>query len=156
MELITGKNNQLLRQKSMPVKHINAEVRHLIIEMKKIMRQNNGVGLAAIQVSEPLRIVICELDNKFYALINPEIIRFSSKTSIMEEGCLSLPHIFGEVERSEKIVVKATNFEGKKIKLKAFGALARVLQHEIDHLDGILFIDKAKNIREEKNKGVAL
>jgi peptide deformylase len=146
MEILTGEKNPILRQKSEPMEHLTKESRDLIIQMKKIMEDNNGIGLAAPQINVSLRIIVCELDNKFYAFINPEIIKFSKKTSLLEEGCLSLPNIYGEVARPEKIILKATNPEGKKIKLKAFGLLARVIQHEIDHLDGILFIDKAKNI----------
>jgi len=172
MELLIGENNRTLRQKSLSVKHIDSEARSLIEQMKEIINQNNGVGLAAIQIGVPLRIIICQIDdknlafgenlvshfarNKFYTLINPEITKFFPETSIMEEGCLSLPNIYGEVERPEKITVKAINFDGKKIKLKAFGLLARVIQHEIDHLDGILFVDKAKNIKKESRKGTAL
>lgn len=156
MEILTGEDNKTLRQISLPVKHINAEVRSLIEQMRKIMKQNNGVGLAAIQVGEPTRIIVCEIDDKFYTFINPEIIKSFPETSIMEEGCLSLPNIYGEVERPKKIVVRAVNFDGKKIKLKAFGLLARVIQHEMDHLDGILFIDKAKNITKQTRKTTAL
>jgi len=141
MEILTGENNKTLKQKSLPVKHIDAEVRSLIGQMKEVMRQNNGVGLAAIQVGEPTRIIICEIDDKFYTFINPEIIKSFPETSVTEEGCLSLPNIYGEVERPKKIILKAINFDGKKMKMKAFGLLARVIQHELDHLDGILFID---------------
>lgn len=146
MEILTGDKNPILRQKSQPIEHLTKEVRDLIIQMKKNMENNNGVGLAAPQINVSLRVIICEVDNKFYAFINPEIIKSSKKTSSIEEGCLSLPDIYGEVERPERIILKAINSNGKKIKLKAFGLLARVIQHEIDHLDGILFIDKAKNI----------
>jgi len=156
MEILTGENDKTLRQKSLPVKHINTNVRSLIKQMREVVRQNNGVGLAAIQIGEPARIIICEIDDKFYTFINPEIIKFFSETSIMEEGCLSLPNIYGEVERPEKIIVRAINFDGKKIKLKAFGLLARVIQHELDHLDGELFIDKAKNITKQTRKTAAL
>lgn len=156
MELLTGENNKTLRQRSLPVKHINADVRSLIEQMKEVMRKNNGVGLAAIQVGEPMRIITCEIDNKFYSFINPEIIKSFPETSIMEEGCLSLPNIYGEVERPKKIILKAVNFNGKKIKMKAFGLLARVIQHEIDHLDGVLFIDKAKNIKKQTQTKTAL
>jgi peptide deformylase len=155
MELVTGKDNQTLRQKSLPVKKIDAEVRSFISQMQDIMKQNDGIGLAAIQIGNPLRIVVCEVNDKMYSFINPEITKLSSKTSVLEEGCLSLPNFYGEVERPEKIIVKATNLEGKKIKLKAFGLLARVLQHEIDHLDGILFIDKARNVIEERRQTTA-
>jgi peptide deformylase len=152
MELVTGKDNKTLRQKSLPVKKIDAEVRSFISQMQDIMKKNDGIGLAAIQIGNPLRVVVCEINDKIYSLINPEITKLSSKTSVLEEGCLSLPNFYGEVERSEKIIVKATNLEGKKIKLKAFGLLARVLQHEIDHLDGVLFIDKAMNVIEERRQ----
>ena len=156
MEILIGENNQTLRQKSLPVKHIDAGVRSLIKQIKEVIKQNNGVGLAAIQVGEPTRIIVCEIDDKFYTFINPEIIKFFPETSVMEEGCLSLPNIYGEVERSKKITLKAIDFDGKKIKMKAFGLLARVIQHEIDHLDGILFIDKAKNITKQSRKTAAL
>ena len=156
MEILTGENNKTLRQKSLPVKHIDSDVRSLIEQMKEVVRQNNGVGLAAIQVGEPTRIIICEIDDKFYTFINPEIIKFFPETSIMEEGCLSLPNIYGEVERSKRITLKAINFDGKKIKMKAFGLLAREIQHEADQLDGILFIDKAKNITKQTRKTGAL
>ncbi len=156
MEILIGENNKTLRQRSLPVRHINADVRNLIEQMRKTMEENNGVGLAAIQIGEPTRIIVCEIDDKFYTFINPEIIKSFPETLVMEEGCLSLPGIYGEVERPKKISIKATNFEGKKIKMKAFGLLARVIQHEIDHLDGILFIDKATNITKQTQKARAL
>lgn len=156
MEILTGEDNKTLRQKSLSVKHIDAGVRSLIEQMKEVIRQNNGVGLAAIQIGEPTRIIICEIDDKFYTFINPEIIKSFSETLVTEEGCLSLPNIYGEVERPKKIILKAVNFDGKKIKMKAFGLLARVIQHELDHLDGILFIDKAKNITKQTRTTTAL
>ena len=156
MEILIGENNKTLRQRSLPVKHIDADVRSLIEQMKKVMEQNNGVGLAAIQIGEPTRIIICEIDDKFYTFINPEIIKSFPETLVTEEGCLSLPNIYGEVERPKKISLQAINFDGKKIKIKVFGLLARVIQHEIDHLDGILFIDKAKNITKQTQKTRAL
>jgi len=156
MEILIGENNKTLRQRSLPVRHINADVRNLIEQMKKTIKENNGVGLAAIQIGEPTRIIVCEIDDKFYTFINPEIIKSFPETSVTEEGCLSLPSIYGEVERPKKISIKATNFEGKKIKMKAFDLLARVIQHEIDHLDGILFIDKATNITKQTQKATAL
>ena len=156
MEILIGENNKTLRQKSLPVRRINADARSLIEQMRKVIKQNNGVGLAAIQIGEPTRIIVCEIDDKFYTFINPEIIKSFSETSVTEEGCLSLPNMYGEVERPKKISLKAINFDGKKIKIKAFGLLARVVQHEIDHLDGILFIDKAKNITKQTRKTTAL
>ena len=147
MEIVTGENNKILRQKSKEVIQFNKELSDLIKDMKKIMEDNNGIGLAAIQVGIPKRVIVCEVNNKFYSFINPVLVKSSPATSIMEEGCLSLPGIFGEVERPEKITIKAMNSRGKTRKVKAFGLLARVIQHEMDHLDGILFIDKAKNIK---------
>ncbi len=102
MEILIGEQNKTLRQKSLPVRHINADVRNLIKQMKKKMEENNGVGLAAIQVGEPTRIIVCEIDDKFYTFINPEIIKSFPETLVMEEGCLSLPGIYGEVERPKK------------------------------------------------------
>jgi len=157
MDILTGEKNPILRQKSKFVEHLTKEVRDLIIQMKKIMENDNGVGLAAPQINVSQRIIICNVDNKFYSFINPEIVKSSKETSSIEEGCLSLPNIYGEVERPEKIILKAIDSDGKKIKLKVFGLLARVIQHEIDHLDGILFIDKAKNIiKDTAQKGVAI
>ncbi len=153
MEIVTGEKNKILRQKSLPVQHLDKDVHLLVEEMRKIMEENNGIGLAAIQVGRPERVIVVEVDNKFYAFINPQIIKKSKKTIVMEEGCLSLPGIFGDVERPEKITFRALNLRGKKVKMKVFGLLARVIQHEIDHLDGILFIDKARNIvREAKDR----
>jgi len=149
MEIITGEKNRILRQKSLPVEHLDENVYLLIKEMRKIMEDNQGIGLAAIQVGKPERIIICEVNNKFYVFINPLITKVSKKTLVMEEGCLSLPGIFGEVERPEKITLRAINSKGKKIKMKAFGLLARVIQHEVDHLNGILFIDKARSVKKE-------
>jgi len=156
MELVIGKDNQTLRQKSLSVKKMDADLHALISQMQKTMKENDGIGLAAIQIGVPLRVIVCEVNDKMYSLINPEIVKLSSETSTFEEGCLSLPGIYGEVERPEKVTVKATNLDGKKVKIKAFDLLARVVQHEIDHLDGILFIDKASNIREDKRQTTAL
>lgn len=156
MEILTGDKNPILRQKSKPVEHLTKETRDLISRMKTIMQGSNGIGIAAPQINVPLRIIVCEVNNKFYAFINPETVKFSKETSSLEEGCLSLPNIYGEVERPEKITLKALGPDGKKIKLKVFGILARVIQHEIDHLDGILFIDKAAKITKEKRQITAL
>lgn len=146
MEIITGEHNKVLRQKSKEVTEFNQGLSILVRDMRKIMKKNNGIGLAAIQVGIPQRVIICEVNDKFYSFINPVLIKVSPSTSFMEEGCLSLPGILGDVERPEKIVIRAMNLRGKTKKIKAFGLLARVIQHEMDHLDGILFIDKAKTV----------
>lgn len=155
-DIITGQDNKTLRQKSLPVKRIDADVRSLIAKMKKEMEENDGAGLAAVQIGEPLSVIVCQLDDKFYSFINPEIVKSSSETDVAVEGCLSLPHIYGEVERPQKITLKALDFNGRKIKMKAFGMLARVIQHEMDHLNGVLFVDKAKSLQEDWQKSQAL
>ncbi|MGC8880742.1 MAG: peptide deformylase [Minisyncoccia bacterium] len=152
MEIITGENNPILRQKSKVVEHFNQEVFSLIEKMKKTIKENNALGLAAIQIGVPSRVIVCRIDENFKVFINPEIIKFSQQEEIFPEGCLSLPGYYGEVIRPKTIVLEAQNENGKKIKIKAFGLLARVIQHEIDHLNGVLFIDKAKNIKKETGR----
>ncbi len=143
------------------------EINELIKKMKEIMLQANGIGLSANQVGlnlkmfvalipkKPLKrdernkIIIPSPDEaKFYAIFNPEIIKFSKQTEVIEEGCLSVPGVLGEVERPKKITIIDFDKNGRKIKIKADGLTARVFQHETDHLNGILFIDKAKNIKK--------
>lgn len=115
----------------------------LVFEMLKTMEAEKGIGLAAPQVGSDLRICVAKIDNVPYVLVNPQIKSFSRKKEIFEEGCLSFPGKFFPVERPVKVKIKARGADGKKIKIKADGLLARVLQHEIDHLDGILVIDRA-------------
>jgi len=152
MTIITGEKNPILRQKSKEVEHFTKEVYDLIEQMKQIVIKENALGLAAVQIGIPKRIIVCRVNDEFKVFINPEIKAFSKQKDCLEEGCLSLPNIYGEVERPKTITLLAKNEEGKKIKLKVFGLLSRIIQHEIDHLNGILFIDKAKKIRKE-NRG---
>jgi len=119
------------------------KIQRMIFDMAKTMETEKGVGLAAPQIGSNLRICVVKIGDETIALINPKIKSFSRKKDIFEEGCLSFPGKFFLVERPVKVKVKARNVEGKKIKIKADGLLARVLQHEIDHLDGILVIDQA-------------
>jgi len=162
------KEEKFLRQKTAEFdfnKYTKKEIGALIKEMKKIMIENNGIGLSANQVGLNLRFFIVQIpknisgnqpnnqaESAFYAIFNPEIIKFSEKKSIMEEGCLSVPGIYGLVERPEKITLVGYDKNAKKIKIKAWGLLARVFQHEIDHLNGILFIDKAKELYKVTSK----
>lgn len=138
-----------MREKAEPVLKIDNEIKSLVTEMKKIMKKYNGVGLAANQVGVKKRIFVMEVNNKSYVCINPKIIK-RGKEELMEEGCLSVPNKWGEVLRSNFVVLKYQNLWGKEKTLRAKGLLAQVIQHEVDHLDGILFIDKAKNIYEIK------
>lgn len=138
--------NDFLRQKTRDVKIEelkDPKIQRLISNMVKTMEDEKGVGLAAPQVGSNLRICIVKNGDEFYALINPKVKSFSRKKEIFEEGCLSFPGKYFSVERPNKVKVQAQDIKGIKVKIKAGGLLARVLQHEIDHLDGILVIDRA-------------
>jgi peptide deformylase len=136
--------NDFLRKKVKEVEDFkDPRLARLVSDMLKTMETEKGIGLAAPQIGSDLRICVARVDNIPYALINPQIKSFSRKREIFEEGCLSFPGKFFPVERSVKVKVKARDLSGKKIKIKAEGLLARVLQHEIDHLDGVLVIDRA-------------
>lgn len=151
--------NDILRRKARPVDEITNELQTLIDDMFVTMREAPGVGLAAPQVNVPLRIVVIEYGDepededeepgpkKQYVLINPEITRMSTETVIGNEGCLSIPGLVGDVERSVAVTVTAQNRRGQPIKIKASGWLARIFQHEIDHLNGVLFIDKTDKLQ---------
>ncbi len=133
----------VLRKKCEKIKDpLNPEIQKLITEMIKSMKANNGMGLAAPQVGKSLRLCIVEENGQLYVLINPKIKSRSSEKTLGEEGCLSFPGKFLNIERSEKVKVRCLNEKGEKIKLKASGLLARAFQHETDHLEGILFIDR--------------
>jgi peptide deformylase len=104
-----------------------------------------GVGLAATQVDVQLRVIVMKVDNQLYTLANPEVVR-SSGEQIGYEGCLSVPGYVGEVARAEKVTIKALNRNGREVRIKGEGLLARAILHEIDHLDGILFIDRLTDL----------
>jgi len=145
------KNNKILRKKSLPVEHIDNQIKTIIKEMRQLMNLENGVGLAAPQIGLNQRFFVVELDNKYYVFINPQILQYSKELVDMEEGCLSIPDQAGIVARPAELVIEAYGTNEKKFKLKAKGVLARVIQHENDHLDGILFIDKAKSLRPKNS-----
>ena len=137
-------------------------LKEFITDMFDTMYQSDGVGLAAPQVNVPLRIVVVEFGSeedeeapkKLYTVINPEITRPSTETVLGTEGCLSVPGIVGEVERAESLTVKGLSRRGQPITIKAKGWLARIFQHEIDHLDGILFVDRAEKLwKTEEQQG---
>ena len=135
----------ILRKKSEEVKEITDEIKKLTEDMKETMDRNQGVGLAAPQVGINKRIIVInpELANSdVFALINPKITKKSKETETEEEGCLCFPGLFLKIKRAKEIEIEVLNINGEKIKIKAQGLFARVLQHEIDHLDGILFIDR--------------
>lgn len=136
----------VLKQISAPVDKIDKRFRNFLDDMYETMRKSDGVGIAAPQVGVLMRACVVDVDGKSrFDLINPVIIE--REGSIVEnEGCLSCPNLYGDVERAEKVRVEYTSRFGKKKTLDAEGLLARCIQHEIDHLDGKLFIDIAKNI----------
>jgi peptide deformylase len=138
--------NPILRQKAKKVKDpMNPKIQELILVMKETLNKKNGLGLAAPQIAESIQLCLVKDDRTSespYILINPQI-KFSSRDkSIMEEGCLSIPEKYFLIERSNKIKVRYLDETGKKCKIKAEGLLARAIQHETDHLKGILITDK--------------
>jgi len=132
----------ILRGKALPVKEIAPEILNLIKDMAETMYTDSGVGLAAPQVGVSKRIIVIDGEEEgLIALINPMIVK-SEGELVEEEGCLSIPGIYSQVKRSSKVTVKALNENGDPIEITKEGLAARALQHEIDHLDGILFIDR--------------
>jgi len=126
-------------------KHKKSEVNELIKTMRTAMEKADGIGLSANQIGLDLSVFVAKVENKFYAVFNPEIVKQSSSEIAAEEGCLSIPEIYGEVFRPERITLSGYDKNGKKIKIKAWGLLARVFQHEVDHLNGKLFVDHIKS-----------
>jgi peptide deformylase len=144
-----------LRLKSEPVKRIDAGIRKLVDDLFETMYDAPGIGLAAIQIGIPKRVVTMDLskkeeDHEPQVFINPEVIWKSDETSKYEEGCLSIPEYYEEVERSAKVKVKYLDLEGKAREIEASGLLATCLQHEIDHTDGILFIDHISKLKRDR------
>jgi len=134
---------KILRQKAKKIKDpLAPEIQKLIKDMVETLRKAQGLGLAAPQVGKSIRLCVVEFEGKLYILANPKIINFSKNKSLLEEGCLSLPGKFLPIARPEKVKVMHLDEKGKRSKIKAEGILARVIQHEIDHLNGILIIDK--------------
>ena len=131
----------LLRQRSKPVLTINEDVAALVAHMEQIMRAANGVGLAAPQLGILQRIFVYDAGDGFHAIINPKILGRKGE-QIGIEGCLSIPGLQGDVVRANEVVVKGMDQFGKPVRIRGEGLTARVIQHENDHLDGILFIDR--------------
>lgn len=144
----------VLRQKARKVSSFGADLQKLIDDMVETMREAPGVGLAAPQVDVPLRVIVVEFGDeedeeapaKLYSLVNPEVIKASAETDMGTEGCLSIPGFVGDVDRPVSVTIKGLNRRGKPMRIKAKGWLARIFQHEIDHLDGVLFIDRAEKV----------
>lgn len=124
------------------------ERRELVRQLRQAMKQANGVGLSANQVGSSARVFVARVENKFYTVFNPEITKSSADETTDEEGCLSVPALFGQVPRANRVVLTGQDAAGKRIKIKAWGLLARVVQHEVDHLNGVLFLDRAERVYE--------
>ncbi|MBC8130036.1 MAG: peptide deformylase [Rhizobiaceae bacterium] len=144
----------LLRQASRPVETVDAAVRKLADDMLETMYDAPGIGLAAIQVGEPLRMLTIDLsgedDEKApRVFLNPEVVATSDALSVYEEGCLSIPDYYAEVERPDAITLRYLGLDGEMHEEAATGLLATCLQHEIDHLNGILFIDHISKLKRD-------
>ncbi len=165
VKIYQEKETPILRSKAklVPVKEISSKkIQKIITGMKKALAsQEDGVAIAAPQIGEPLRIFVVAgktkaiianeegpVKYKDEVFINPEIIKLSRQKNSMEEGCLSVRWLYGKVKRSEKVEISAYDEKGKKVRRGASGLMAQIFQHECDHLEGILFIDKAKDIHE--------
>jgi peptide deformylase len=131
----------ILREETSPVEQITDALRMLAKDMFDTMYLAKGIGLAAPQVGRSERLAVIDVNDKAFVIINPEIIELDSKTAKAEEGCLSIPDVYGDVERPVRVRVRALDLEGKPFEIEADELLARCLQHEIDHLHGKLFID---------------
>ena len=144
-----------LRLVSEPVKRVDADIRALADDMFETMYEAPGIGLAAIQVGVPKRVVVMDLSKKDEAqqpqvFINPEITWASTELSSHEEGCLSIPEYYEEVERPFKVKVKYLDLDGKAHEIEADGLLATCLQHEVDHTNGVLFIDHISKLKRDR------
>ena len=144
----------ILRQVSRPVETVDAAVRTLADDMLATMYDAPGIGLAAIQVGEPLRMLTIDLSGEDEekaprVFLNPEILKTSDERSTYEEGCLSIPDYYAEVERPATVTVRYLGLDGKQHEDEASGLLATCLQHELDHLDGVLFIDHISKLKRE-------
>jgi peptide deformylase len=140
----------VLRQQSAPVRTVTDDVRRLVDDLFETMRAAKGVGLAANQIGVAQRVAVVDVgdeDPPPLVLINPVILERSEEEETAEEGCLSIPEIFGDVERPARVVVEALDRDGRKLRTEAQGYKARAIQHEIDHLDGVLFLDHLSAVK---------
>ena len=136
-----------LREESQQIEEINDDIRRLVEDMFETMYAANGVGLAAPQVGKNIRLAIIDTGDDPLVFINPEIIKSSGKETC-DEGCLSLPGLSEKVQRAARVVARATDLDGQDFEIEAEGLLARAIQHELDHLDGVLFIDRISKARK--------
>jgi peptide deformylase len=145
--------DEILKEKAKPVKSISSNIIKLLDNLADTLYNAKGAGLAAPQIGVSKRVVVVDIGEGLYELVNPQIISSSGQETDIE-GCLSIPGIVGDVTRAATVKVKYLDRHGKEKIVTAKGMLARAMQHEIDHLDGILYIDRASNIRKLKQKEV--
>ena len=155
MTVVQGADNTILRTVSMPVKTITPELRSFALDMTKTMEHENGVGIAAPQVGRNIRMAIVKLNpgeknEIIFPIINPEILEISEELDDGEEGCLSLRGMWGKVRRASRILFRYKNLRNQEQTLELHGFNARIIQHEVDHLDGKLFVDRAYELEEKK------
>jgi peptide deformylase len=154
------KEEKILRKKTADfdfTKFTKKEIADLLLRMRRVMRAANGIGLSANQIGLNLNLFVAEVPDahgnlKFYAVFNPSIEKMEGEIGMFEEGCLSIPGKWGDVPRAEKVVLRGFDKNQKPLKIKAWGLLARVFQHETDHLNGRLFVDRAKKVYEAEKE----
>ena len=145
----------VLKQKSLPVEKVDDELRALMDDMLETMYAAPGIGLAAIQVGVPRRVIVMDIsrdeeDRQPRYFVNPEILWASDETAPYEEGCLSIPEVYEEVERPARVRIRYLNYQGDQIEEEAEGLFAVCIQHEMDHLEGVLFIDHLSRLKRER------
>lgn len=131
-------------------KYSRQEVANLVSQMKEIMEEANGIGLAANQIGLDFSVFVAKWDDKFYAVFNPSIEKPSKEKETIEEGCLSIPGKYGEVKRPAGVTLVGQSATGKRVKIKAWDMLARIFQHEVDHLNGKLYLDRMSRLAKLK------
>jgi peptide deformylase len=144
-----------LKKKSVPVEAVDDALRTLMDDMLETMYAAPGIGLAAIQIGEPVRVLVMDLSHgdepkQPHFFVNPEIVWASEETVAWEEGCLSVPEIYDEVERAARVRVRYLDYDGKPVEEEAEGRLADCIQHEMDHLNGVLFIDHLSRLKRDR------
>lgn len=150
---IRSSEDPVVQNPAMRVKRIDDSIKRLVDDMVESMHAANGIGLAAPQIGVPLRVIVVEIPpddeeekRRRIVLINPEIVKKSEEAFVDDEGCLSVPGWVGEVKRAAEVVVRGLDLRGKAVRVKGKGLLARALQHEVDHLNGTLFIKRVEDI----------
>ena len=150
LEIVTH-GHPALRRRADPIPEITPEVRRLADEMLTAMKERDGIGLAATQVDRPVRMFVTKVpDDRERVFINPELVRTGIDTEVGEEGCLSIPGPRAKVERAAEVRVQARNRRGRRFTIEAHGMLARAIQHELDHLNGVLFIDHLSEAERDR------